>query len=94
MWSKVKAFVAKVWSALIGWLESIRRDRLYHFICGILIGAFFGISLHMGVWAFIPALFVGFIKEFVDQWRYGGFDWVDLLATTIGGVVISLCFLV
>lgn len=92
-WDKIRRFFNSAWAWLIGALGSVRRDLLYHFIAGLLIAAVFGISLGMGVWAFVPALFAGFIKEFIDQWVGGSFDWKDLLATVLGGAILSACFL-
>lgn len=90
VWEWLKALPGKVWDALVNWLNSIRRDRLYHFICGLIIAAFACITLHLGVWCFVPVLFAGFVKEFIDQWRGQAFDWVDLAATMVGGLLIAL----
>ena len=38
----------------------------------------------------VPVIFAAFIKEFFDVWTDGNFDWVDFLATVIGGAVIQL----
>lgn len=92
-WDKIRRFFNSAWAWLIGVLDSVRRDLLYHFIAGLLIAAVFGISLRMGVWAFVPTIFAGFIKEFIDQWGGGSFDWKDLLATVLGGAILSACFL-
>lgn len=92
LWKKIVAFLKNAWAWFIKLIESIRRDRLYHFIAGFLIASLFGITLDMGVWAFVPALFAGFIKEFIDLLR-GKFDWKDLLATILGGLWVTLCFL-
>ena len=86
----MKEFIYKIWNWLVGLLNKIRRDRLYHFICGLLIGAFCCLVLKMGFWCFVPVLFIGFIKEFIDQWQDGNFDWIDLLATFLGGAIIAL----
>ncbi len=85
----MKNFIYKVWNWLVGLLNKVRRDRLYHFICGLIIAAFFCVTLHMKfcVW---PVFFAAFIKEFIDLWQDGNFDWIDLLATVIGGAVIQL----
>jgi len=86
----MKGFIKRIWDWLIERLNSIRRDRLYHFIAGLIIAAFFCITLKMGVWCFVPVVFAGFIKEFIDQWRGQDFDWVDFAATLAGGLLIAL----
>lgn len=73
---KVKAFFTSV-------------DKLYHIIAGLIIGALFTIVLPMEV-PIIPVMFAAFIKEFIDDWRYGKFDWYDFIATMLGGVVIQI----
>lgn len=93
VWEWLKALPGKLYGKFVAFLNGIRRDRLYHLGAGLCIGAVFGISLSMGVWAFVPVLFAGFIKEFVDKWRGQAFDWVDLASTLAGGLFISLCFL-
>lgn len=84
----------KLWNWMVSLLNKIRRDRLYHFICGLIFAAFFCIVLKMGFWCFWPVIFIGFIKEFIDKWQDGNFDWIDLLATVIGGLVIALLALI
>ena len=90
----------KFFKAIIGWISAaydwfvgllgkVRRDRLYHFIVGLIIGAFCAMVLHVE-WAWWPVLAVAFIKEFIDRWNDGNFDWVDLLATVAGGLFIWL----
>lgn len=74
---------------LVGLLGKVRRDRLYHFIAGLIIGAFCAMVLRIE-WAWWPVLMVAFIKELIDRWRDGNFDWVDLLATVSGGLLIWL----
>lgn len=85
----MKNFIRRIWDCFVNLFAGVRRDRLYHFICGLIIAAFFAIVLKMQfcVW---PVLFVAFIKEFFDVWTDGDFDWIDLLATVIGGLVIQL----
>ena len=78
-----------LYNKAVGLLNKIRRDRLYHIIAGLIIAAFFFIVLKMTV-CIVPVVFVAFIKEFIDNWQDGNFDWIDLLATVIGGAVIQL----
>lgn len=85
----MKDFIRKIWNWFVGLFGKIRRDRLYHFICGLIIAAFFFIVLHMNV-CIVPVVFAAFIKEFFDTWTDGNFDWIDLLATVLGGLVIQL----
>ena len=90
VWRWLKAAPSKLYGAFVKWLNSIRRDRLYHFIAGLIIAAFCSVVWDMGFWAFIPALCAGVIKEFIDQWRSQSWDWVDLFATILGGLLIGL----
>lgn len=89
----LKGVLSTCWRGLLSVLARIGRDKLYHYIAGNLVGAFFGISLGMGFWAFVPAFFVGFAKEMLDSWTGGKFDFRDLFATVLGGAVVSLCFI-
>jgi hypothetical protein len=85
----MKNFIYKIWNWLVGLLNKIRRDRLYHFIAGMICAAICLIVLKMYVCIW-PVLFVAFIKEFIDLWQDGNFDWIDLLATILGGAVIQV----
>jgi len=85
----MKNFIKKIWNWFVGLLNKVRRDRLYHFICGLIVAAFFFIICKMTV-CIVPVVFAAFIKEFIDTWQDGNFDWIDLLATVIGGAVIQM----
>lgn len=85
----MKDFIYKIWNWFVGLLNKVRRDRLYHFIFGMIIAAFCLVVLKMYV-CFWPVIFVAFIKEFIDLWQDGNFDWIDLLATVLGALVIQL----
>lgn len=79
----------KIWDQIVKWILSIPSDKKLHFVAGFIIAAFFAISLGM-VAVVVPALFAGFLKEFFDQWTSPsgeGWDWGDLLATVLGGVL-------
>ena len=90
LFSKLCAWLSCMWRALVARLREISRSTLYHFITGLIVGAFACISLDMGVWCFVPVLFVSFIKEFINQWRRQAFDWVDFTTTMMGGLLITL----
>ena len=90
LFSRLCAWISGVWTALVEGLKEISRSTLYLFMAGLIVGAFACITLDMGVWCFVPVLFISFIKEFIDQWRRQAFDWVDLAATIAGGLLIAL----
>lgn len=85
----MKDFIRKIWDWFVNLFNGIRRDRLYHFIAGLIIAALFYIVLKMPV-CIVPVIFAAFIKEFFDVWTDGNFDWIDFLATVIGGAVIQI----
>ena len=84
----MKDFIYKIWNWLVGLLNKVRRDRIYHFVAGLLVALFclFVLKMYLCLW---PVLFVALIKEFVDNWVDGNFDCVDLLATVLGGLVVQ-----
>lgn len=82
----------KIWDKIVKWLLSIPSDKRLHFVAGLIVSAFFAVALGMKV-CIIPAVFAGFFKEFFDAWtsKTGeGWDWGDLLATCLGGVLIQV----
>lgn len=79
-----------MWNRLIALLERVGRDKLYHFIAGMLIASFFSLVCRMGAACILPVFVAAFCKEFIDVWRYGLFDWHDLIATLLGGVPIAI----
>ena len=85
----MKNFIRKIWDAVVRFICSVPYDKLLHFIAGVLIAAFFNITLGMG-FCFWPVLFIAFGKEFFDKWTTGIWEWWDFGATCIGGAVIQL----
>lgn len=72
-------------------LGSIPSDKMLHFIAGMLITAFVAvIAPRFAPLAVTVAIVAGFAKEIYDEINYGGFDWKDLLATILGGVVMQV----
>ena len=76
-------------------LGSIPSDKMLHFIAGMLITATIAVIVsRFAPIAMSVAVIAGFAKELRDEIAYGGFDWKDLLATVLGGVVMqALIFL-
>ena len=73
-------------------IKFISVDKQIHFIIGFLTSAivlYFTKSIAAGL---IVTFFMAFYKEFKDEMDYAGFDWRDLLATMIGGVIPALIF--
>lgn len=85
----MKGFIRKIWDAFVGFISKVTYDKLLHFIAGLLVAAFFNITLGMAV-CIVPVVFAGFIKEFFDLWTTDKWDWLDFAATCSGGLVIQL----
>ena len=86
---KILGWIMGAYNWFVGLLGKVRRDRLYHFIAGLIIGAFCAMVLHIEL-AWWPVLIIASIKEFIELWQAGNFDWVDLLDTVLGGLLIWL----
>ena len=67
-------------------LAQIGQDKYYHFGAGV-ITEYTGNKLEFPIGT---AFMVGFGKESLDYIQYGKFDPKDLLATTIGGLAVTL----
>ena len=82
----------KIWDKIVAWILAIPADKKLHFVAGFIIASFFGLALGMKA-VIVPAIFAGFLKEFFDAWTSPsgeGWDWGDLLATALGGVLAQL----
>ena len=80
----------KIWDKIVAWILSVPADKRLHFVCGIIIAAFFAIALGMK-FCFWPVIFVAFGKEFFDIWTGGQkFDVWDFVATLLGALVPQL----
>ena len=90
LFNRLCAWISGVWTALVEGLKEISRSTLYHFIAGLIVGAFACITLGIGAWCFVPVFVVGFIKEFIKLWRGGAFGWMNLATILSGGLLISL----
>jgi hypothetical protein len=66
--------------------QDIGRDKYYHFAAGATSAA---VANEIGLPKVASAFAAGFAKESYDYIRYGSFDAKDLVATTLGGIVIN-----
>ncbi len=66
--------------------SNIGKDKYYHFAAG---GASSYVASELEIPEVTSAFVAGFTKETYDYVRYGHFDVKDLVATTLGGVVIK-----
>lgn len=83
--------IKKIYTAIAACLGSIANDKLLHFICGMLITAFFVIVVPpTASFAVVFAIVIGALKELFDHYAYKGWSWYDLLATALGGLVIQI----
>lgn len=78
----------KIWDKLVEWLSAIPSDKKQHFVAGTIIAAFFALALGMKA-AVVPAIAAGIIKEFFDKWTTDTWEWGDLVATILGGLLIQ-----
>lgn len=85
----MKEFIRKIWDAFVCFIPKVTYDKLLHFIAGLLIAAFFDITLGMAA-CIAPAVLAGFIKESFDLWTTGKWDWRDFAATCAGGLAIQI----
>ena len=66
--------------------SQIQQDKYYHFGAGV-ISEYTGSKLNFPIGS---AFVIGFAKETYDYIDYGRFDSKDLLATTLGGIAVSV----
>ena len=72
-------------------MASIPKDKWEHYACGMVLASFVAVSLHSeGLAPTLAALFLGAAKEAWDSWRFDEMDWLDWLATTLGGLTINV----
>ena len=66
--------------------QEIGKDKYYHFAAGATTAT---VANQMELPRTASAFAAGFVKETYDYIQYGNFDTKDLIATTLGGLVIK-----
>jgi len=66
--------------------QTITKDKYYHFAAGATTAA---VANEIDVPKVSSAFAAGFAKESFDYIQYGVFDTKDLLATTLGGIIVN-----
>ena len=84
----MKDFIRKIWNAFVKLLQAVPQDKMFHFVAGLIVGAFFAIACHFPA-PLVAALVFGALKEAFDYWTTRDVDWWDLVATGIGGLTIQ-----
>lgn len=66
-------------------------DKILHFVVGALatalVALFAPVVAHI---AFLSAIVLGFAKEIFDRFTDGNFDFIDLFATWLGGLIVQI----
>ena len=58
----------QLWNKIVAWVLSIPADKRLHFVCGLIIAAFFAIALDMK-FCFWPVIFFAAVKEVFSTGR-------------------------
>jgi hypothetical protein len=84
----VKAILVLFAAVTVGCASSqdIGKDKYYHFVAGATTAA---VANEINVPKVSSAFAAGFAKESFDYIQYGVFDTKDLLATTLGGIIVN-----
>lgn len=66
-------------------------DKILHFVVGALITALVALFVPEGApIAFLAAIVAVFAKEIFDRFTDGKFDFLDLFATWLGGLIVQV----
>ena len=71
-------------------------DKKKHILAGFIISLVFGLLSTSWFFGFLFASFIGIVKELWDLTGHGTPDWMDLVATMIGGalgvIIPMICY--
>lgn len=79
----------KIYEKVLGWFRGVGIDKYWHFIAGLVIAALFNIAFGLEV-CILPVIVAGFAKEAYDLVTDYRWDWWDLAATILGGLVVQV----
>lgn len=79
----------KIISKITGFLESLPKDRLLHFIAGALIVALCATVRGFAPFAWTAAVLAGMLKEYHDSKTGGNADVRDFAATVAGAFMMQ-----
>lgn len=79
-------------------ISQVATDKVLHFMLGAIVGQSTSYLVNeltdnpkkAFIISFASTLAVGLGKELYDQYIYGGFDLKDLLATSLGGLSVTI----
>lgn len=85
-------------SKLCNWIAKIPHDKLLHFIIVYLITDFVLSISHVvnytpTIATAVITVFI-FLKEHIDEYKYNGFSWLDVLAGYIGYITKIIIFII
>jgi len=64
----------------------IEQDKILHFIAGIVVCIIVALIFRNPLYGLIASVLAGIAKEAWDHYDYGKIDFLDCLATWIGGI--------
>lgn len=83
----------KLWDEIVRLLYKVGEDKWFHFIAGVLAAAAAAFAFNVWYAPLAAAAGTGLLKEVFDLCTTKVVDWKDWVATTAGGVVITLLWL-
>lgn len=76
----------RLWNKFVAWLLAVPQDKRLHFAAGFAAATFAGMVFGV-IWCGAVAVGAGVLKECYDTVCGERWDWLDLLATSLGGVL-------
>lgn len=83
----------KLWDKIVRLLYKVGEDKWFHFIAGVLAAAAAAFAFNVWYAPLAAAAGIGLLKEVFDLCTTKVVDWKDWVATTAGGAVITLLWL-